>query len=116
MAIVDDAYKLSSGTPRENAYADYANKLKAMANEARKEAISTPRLVYSPSAKKTYEKEVSDLNVKLNNALKNAPKERQAQIKANYYVKLAIQDNPELKDDHDKLSKVKAQKLGIARG
>lgn len=116
MDITEDAYDLSSGTPRENAYADYANKLKAMANEARKETLSTPRLSYSPSAKKIYEKEVSDLNAKLNDALKNAPKERQAQIKANYYVKLAIQDNPELKDDHDKLSKVKAQKLGIARG
>ena len=46
MSQTDDAFTLSTGTVPENLYAAYANKLKAMANEARKEAraIGTPKV------------------------------------------------------------------------
>ena len=74
----EDAFKLSSGDPKENEYAKYANKLKALGNDARKNYISTQPTQYSPSAKKTYEKEVVSVNIKLNNALKNKPYERKA--------------------------------------
>lgn len=41
MAETRDARTLSSGTPQEEAYADYANTMKALANQARKEMISS---------------------------------------------------------------------------
>ena len=49
---IDDVRKLSSGTPKEDAYADYSNKMKALANRARKEYVSAPRLERSPEATK----------------------------------------------------------------
>jgi len=79
MAETKDARTLSSGTPQEEAYAIYANKMKAMANEARKEMITTKKIQYSPSAKAVYQQEVNSLLAQLNIALKNAPRERQAQ-------------------------------------
>lgn len=96
MAEVSDARKLSSGTPQEEAYAQYANKMKALANEARKELISTKDRSYSASAKATYQKEVDSLNAKLNLSLKNAPKERQAQLMANTIVAAKKKANPDM--------------------
>lgn len=107
MSTVDDAHELSSGTQQEKAYADYANKMKALANQARKEYISTGRLQQNPSAKETYSKEVSSLNAKLNEAQKNAPRERRALAIANSVVKAKIQDNPDLKNNKKELKKVK---------
>lgn len=115
MAEVKDAYELSSGTKQENAYANYANKMKAMGNAARKEYMATPNLEYSPSAYKAYEKEVSSLNAKLNTALKNAPKERQAQIQANSIIKKKLDADPTLKDNKDDLKKVSNQALATSR-
>jgi hypothetical protein len=82
-AEVEDAFKLSSGTPIEAVYANYSNKTKALANAARKEFLATKPIPYSPSAKKTYSKEVASLDAKLNLAIKNRPLERQAQALAN---------------------------------
>lgn len=115
MALTDDAFTLSSGTRIETVYATHANKLKALGNQARKEAVATPSLEYSPSAKKVYASEVSSLQAKLNQALKNAPLERQAQLLANATVSSKINDNPELKNDHDALKKVKGRALSTAR-
>ena len=109
MSVTDDARTLSSGTPQENAYADYANKMKALANTARKEAASTGRLVYSKTAKETYQTEVDSLNAKLNVASMNAPRERRAQVIANSVVKAKIQSNP----DMDKKEIKKASQLAI---
>ena len=96
MFEVDDARKLSSGTQQEEAYADYANKMKSLANEARKAMVNTGNLQYSSEAKKQYPSEVASLKSKLNTALKNAPKERQAQIIANSIVKAKKQSNPDM--------------------
>lgn len=113
MAVIDDARKLSSGTIPENLYADYANSLKAMANEARKALVTTPKLKYSPEAKKQYAKEVDALNAKLNTSLMNAPKERQAQLLANSIVNEKIKSNPGL--ETESLKKIKQQALDSAR-
>lgn len=96
MAEIKDARTLSSGTPQEEAYANYANKLKAMANQARKEMVSTGKIAYSASAKTTYKEEVSSLLAKLNIALKNAPRERKAQLMANAKMKAIQQSNPDM--------------------
>jgi hypothetical protein len=50
---VDDVRTLSSGTLQENAYADYANKMKALANQARKEYKATGNLRYDSQAAET---------------------------------------------------------------
>ena len=113
MAETDDAYKLSSGTVMENVYAEYANKMKAMGNAARKEMLATKNIECSPSAKKTYAREISDLSNKLIIALKNAPRERQAQLIANVEVANKKKDNPDM--DSDTLKKIKSQTLAAAR-
>lgn len=96
MAEAKDARILSSGTAQEEAYADYANKMKALANQARKEMVNTGRIEYSKSAKVAYQKEVDSLNSKLNVALKNAPRERQAQTIANAVVGAKRQEYPDM--------------------
>lgn len=96
MAETKDAFTLVSDadTPIERAYANYANKMKALGNQARLEILSTGKAPYSASAKETYQAEVDSLNAKLNVALKNAPRERQAQTMANAMVAAKKQDNP----------------------
>lgn len=113
MAEVDDARKLSSGHPTEEAYAEYANRMKSLANRARKEMVTTGKIAYSATAKATYQKEVDSLNAKLNVALKNAPKERQAQIMANATVSAKKQANPDM--TKGEIKKASQQALTQAR-
>lgn len=61
MAEVKDARELSSGTPQEEAYAKYANSMKSLANQARREMVNTGKIAYSASAKATYQSEVDSL-------------------------------------------------------
>lgn len=90
----DDARTLSSGTPTENEYADFSNKMKSLANRARKEILATPNLKRDPQAAKSYSEEVKSLQAKLDVAASNAPRERRAQAIANSVVKAKIQENP----------------------
>lgn len=115
MAETNDARTLISDadTPTERAYANYANQLKALANQARKEYLSTGSIPMSKTAQVTYADEVSSLKAKLNNALKNAPKERQAQIAANVVVKIKKQDNPDMAGGEEK--RLRQQALSAAR-
>jgi hypothetical protein len=89
-----DARTLSSGTPQEEVYADYANSMKSLANQARKEYISTGDIKYSSEAKAKYLNEFNSLNSKLNVALMNAPKERRAQVIANTEIKAKKESFP----------------------
>lgn len=109
LAEVSDVHTLSSGTLQEEAYADYANKMKALANQARKSYISTGRLQYDSNAAKVYSSEVDHLDAMLKLAAKNAPKERRAQAIANSQVKAKIQSNP----DMDKKEIKKASQIAI---
>lgn len=113
MKTVTDARTLSSGTPQEELYADYANSMKALANEARKAIITTPKMTRSPEAAKVYSNEVASLKAKLNNSLMNAPKERQAQLLANDIVNKMVASNPDM--DKDQIKKKKQQALTEAR-
>ena len=117
ISTIDDMRKLSSGTPQENAYADYGNTMKALANKARKEAANTPNLKYSATANKAYKAEVDELLSALDKAERNAPKERRAQAIANSVVKAKIQDNPELSDPGNKkmLEKIRSAAIDDAR-
>lgn len=112
-----DVRTISSGTPQENAYADYANKMKALANQARKEYISMKGVQRSSSAAKTYSEEVDSLNKKLEAAARNVPRERRAQALANTTIKAKIQAYPELADKGNEkdLAKVKRYAIDDAR-
>ena len=113
MDETSDAYSLSSGTLMEDAYANYANQMKALGNLARKSYLETPNLVYHPDAAKKYAPEVSSLKAKLNEAYKNSPRERQAQILANEEVKAMRANDPDM--TKDQLKKVKSAALNRAR-
>ncbi len=113
MSTVKDAFELSSGTAVEAAYATYANQMKDLARKARLEYLNTDSQKYSPSAKTTYSKEVDSLNQKLEEALKNSPLERQAQLKAGFYVNSVIKENPSM--EKDEIKKLKQQALTAER-
>lgn len=113
MAETRDARTLSSGHPVEEAYASYANQMKSLANKARKEMVSTGKIAYSASAKATYQTEVDTLSAKLNVALRNAPKERQAQVIANANVAAKKKDNPDM--TNAEIKKAGQQALTSAR-
>jgi hypothetical protein len=113
LAETDDAFTLSSGTHIERVYAEHSNKLKALANEARKESIATNNTPYSPSAKAAYSNQVASLQSKLDLALKNAPLERQAQVIAGAQVSQMRQAHPNM--DPADLKKIKYQTLEEAR-
>lgn len=115
MSTLKDAHAISSGHPIENVYADYANKVKALANQARKESVNTGLLKSSPSARIAYKAEVDRLNAALNIAARNAPKERRAQVLAKSEIDAKMQDNPELKKDKKELKKMRQIAITKAR-
>lgn len=113
MREAKDAFELSSGSPIEAIYATYANACKSLGNEARKEWLNTPTPKVNKEAKERYSKEVASLTNKLNEALKNAPYERQAQLLAGARVKAQIEANGELSANEKK--KLRGKAIGPAR-
>ncbi len=109
-----DARTLSSGTVQENLYADFSNQLKAMANQARKEAANMKGIQRDPEAAKTYAAEVASLKEKYQNMIANKPKERKAMLIANANIKAKIQEqglNPAIdKKEIKKISSVEMQR------
>lgn len=118
MHTVTDARKLSSGTIMEEVYAQYANDMKALANQARLTMASTGNIKYNPASAITYKNEVASLNAQLALAVANKPRERRAQALTNTYVKMITQENPDLKSTPQgkaQLKKIKDQQLKLAR-
>ena len=115
MAATDDAYTLVSDKrwPMELLYADYANKLKALANQARKEYLYTGEMKKDPAATKIYDAEVKSLMNKLDLSLKNAPRERMAIIIANTDIKAKQDSNPDI--SKKELKKIRDQAMKRAR-
>ena len=114
MLLAKDARELisDSQTTQEQAYADYANKLKALANKSRKTYFNdrTTEKV-NKQAQEDYAYEVASLKSKLNNALKNKPKERKAQLIASERVnRLKTKDM-----SNDDIKKLKDQSMTLAR-
>lgn len=115
MDLVDDAMDLvrNKDNPKEVAYANYANSLKALALEARRESRSIQTVPASPSAKKIYSKEVEDLKKKLEVAESNSPKERQARALANSMASEKFRDNPHM--EYEQKQREQARCLTVAR-
>lgn len=82
MAEVKDAMDLVSPMqhPMEIVYANYANSMKAMANEARLEALKNDHMEVNKQAQKTYAKEVDSLKEKIRRCETQAPLERRVQL------------------------------------
>lgn len=115
MAETDDAYTLVSdnGSRIERVYANHANSLKALANEARRVSVNTPSTETSKAARTAYEPEYQSLRAKLNLAKSNAPLERKAQLLANAEVRAKRQADPSL--EKDEIKKLESQALTKAR-
>lgn len=110
----------SKNTMIENVYADYANKMKALANDARKQMILTRAPKSSKEAAEEYSEEVSSLMDKLNTALKDRPLERKATAIAQAQVKLRKEDNPSMTKEDEIKIRSKAflearRRLGISK-
>lgn len=117
MSQVDDARQLMSnpqkGYIQEELYAEYANNMKHLAIQARKEAMAIKPEKCNPEAREAYKNEVESLNAKLENAKRNAPKERQAQVIANVVMKELKEANPGM--DNEKVKKEAQLQIAKAR-
>lgn len=119
MQTTNDARTLMSDDPniKEVIYATYANSLKSLANETRKELLSVETRRVNTETKTTYADEIASITDKVNTAVMNSPRERQAQVQATYAIKQAIAADPTLKDKDRKeeLGKLEQQYLAKAR-
>lgn len=113
MDLVDDATDLvrDKTNKKEMAYARYANGLKDMANEARREYRSIRPTPVNSEAKKTYATEVAQLEADLRIAKMNSAKERRAQGLANAMVSEKLKSNPGMDYEHQK----REESLAITR-
>lgn len=96
MRLTNDAMTLvsSARNPKEIAYADYANYLKGLANEARKSITTLKPMKYNPEAARAYSEEVKSLKSKYNELQKRKPFETDALVEANSMIKAWYVENP----------------------
>lgn len=115
MAEVRDAYELAGKniTPIERVYADHANRMKGLANQARLESLKQTPVKYSPDAFKTYREEVASLDAKYKAAVSNKPIERKAQLVAQEIYNKKLDANPNMSEKDRQ--KAKARSLSLAR-
>lgn len=119
MREANDAMELVSKahSQPELIYADYANKMKALANQTRKEALSVEMSKTNRSAIEIYADERESLLNKLQIADSYSPYERHAQRLASIIIAAKKEENPELylKENKDDLKKIETQALVSAR-
>jgi hypothetical protein len=106
-----DPDKLSSGTAVEVLYSNHIKGLVALKNESTKTIQSIPNPKYSKEAAKLYAPELKSLNKKLNEALLNAPLERQAQLMTNHTFYKHLKPGM----DKDDIKKLKSRSLAKSR-
>lgn len=109
--LVKDAKTLGSGTTIENMYGDYINALTKMRDKGRYDIDKIPNMNISKEAKVKYKDQVNSLMAKYEEAVKNAPRERQAQLIAEKTI--AEKRIPDMQSDQ--LKKLKQQSLAAAR-
>ena len=110
MEETSDARTLVSKTPTpmELLYADHANKMKALANGARKSILATPDPVLSKEAQVKYKAEVDSLKSKVSTAVQHQPYERKAQVLANHTVSLMVVEKPTMTRDEKQKARAQA--------
>ena len=116
ISLTKDVHTLSSGTKQEELYADFANGLKALTNQARKEAVNMKGIRRDPAAAKKYAAEVESLKAKYQAVLTNKPKERRAMIIANANINAKIEaQGLDRKADKKEIKKISAVEMQRAR-
>ena len=117
MRQAEDAYELVSDPQhpyaKEVPYANYANQMKQMARDARILYSSMGTAKKDPKAAAAFEDEVNSLDAQLDNVLRNAPRERQAQLRANNNFRKKKKEREDLEPDD--IKKLKNQCLAEAR-
>lgn len=113
LARKGNPFGLSSGTIQETIYANFANRLHNLANEARKAALLSKPDKRSPSAARTYALEVDSLNKKLYLAELNRPLERKAQLLMGAKLKAYIKANEDM--DNDEIRKLRGRLIKECR-
>lgn len=113
MDTVSDARELvrDKNNKKEMAYAEYANDLKALANQARREYRKIKANPVNKTSQKTYAKEIEELEAALRKAKKNNPRERNAQILANTLADDMISSQPDMDYEH----KQRARSIALAK-
>jgi len=117
MYTVKDATELvrDKTNQKEMAYANFANDMKKIAMEARKEARAIKPQKVNISAKETYKQEIKDLEFKLKQAQITDPLERKART---YSMKVSndiIKSNPGVYDSYESKQRLRDQQLTKAR-
>lgn len=116
ISLTKDVHTLSSGTKQEELYADFANGLKTLTNQARKEAVNMKGIQRDPAAAKKYAAEVESLKAKYQAVLANKPKERRAMIIANANINAKIEaQGLDRKADKKEIKKISAVEMQRAR-
>ena len=120
MAEAKDAFEITSGGSKEwyghgmeKVAADYANEMKQLARDARKEWMKTGDQEKNPEAAKKYAKEVASLDQKLKEAKANSPLEREANMKMRRVMQIKKYENPNMTKDEQK--KKEGQAIDAAR-
>jgi len=113
MLETNDARTLSSGTDMEEVYAQHANRLKSLANKARLESLNTKNPEVSKSAQAEYKDEIESLEKKYREVLANKPRERRAQSISLQRTRQALEDDPDMDEEHR--SKTRAIAIREAR-
>ena len=104
---------LSSGTIIETVYADHANRMKNLGNQARLATLNQPPTPYSKKAAATYKVEVKSLDIQHKAALRHRPIERKAQILGSEIYKTQREANPGMSGSD--MKKAKGRALVLAR-
>lgn len=117
LRLEEDAYTLvrDPSHPIEKLYADHANAMKALANSARLTGYLTPNPPVNKDAKVVYADEVAKLKADLDNAKRQKPLDRRAQVYANATKRAKYLEDPTLRYDKDRVKKVERQALAGAR-
>lgn len=119
MAETDDAYTLVSEYrhPMELVYADYANSMKKLANQARIEISRSGKIAYNKEAKAKYQDQVDSLTDKLEKAESNVVRERTANRMAAAIIESKKKDAKEagIKLKNKEVKKASQQALSKAR-
>lgn len=117
MEATNDAMTLVSAlpNPKEIAYANYANYLKALANEARKETLNLHEKGRDPSAAKIYAREVESLNEKYKEMQKRRTFEAKADMLADSNYKAWLWDEDNWYQTNEQKGKLKQRLLTQAR-
>ena len=106
-----------SANPKEIIYADYANNLKKLANQARLESLKAAKDIHTDKEMtKKYSEEVKSISDKLAEQRKYNPIEREAQRQASYIVRAKVEEFGGWDSvDDDQLKKIKKQALDGTR-